>query len=256
MRRSILIAACGAVALATALPGSALGATPIAGKAPIVAKTPAIKLVSCTADEHSAVYQGRMAAIAATDHMAMRFVLLSQVPGKAETRVRVPALSRWRRSKPGVGAFGWKQELLNLAVGATYRVQVDFRWYDVAGTVLRTTRRRSTPCRQFSDLPNLRVQLLSAGSSSMDGVARYRVRVDNSGAVTAFGAAVRLSVDGSVAQTQTLTTLAAGESRTISLFGPVCGRFVQAAADPDNTIVEVSESDNMHSLACQDLPAN
>lgn len=248
MCRSILIAACGAVALASALPGSAVAATPIVGK------TPAIKLVSCTADEHGAVYQGRMATIADADRMAMRFTLLSQVPGKAETRVRVPALSHWRRSKPGVGAFAWKQELLNLAVGATYRVQVDFRWYDAEGTVIRTLRKRSSACRQFSDLPNLRVQLVGAAPSSMDGVARYRVRVDNSGAVTALGAAVRLSVDGAVAQTQTLASLAAGESRTISMFAPVCGRWAEAAVDPDNAIVEVSESDNVQSLACQDLP--
>jgi hypothetical protein len=249
MRRSILIAACGAVALASAPPGNASAA------APIVGKTPAIKLLSCIPEEHGAVYQGRMASIEGSDHMAMRYALLSQTPGKAEVRVRVPGLSRWRRSKPGVGAFAWKQELLNLAVGATYRVQVDFRWYDAAGTVVRTTRRRSTTCRQFSDLPNLRVQLMGAGTTTTDGIARYRVRVDNGGAVTAYGAAVRLSVDGAVAQSQTLGALAAGESRTVSILGPVCGRWVEAAVDPDNAIVEVSESDNMHSLACADLPS-
>lgn len=249
MRRSILIAVCGAVAVATALPGSAPAA-------PIVGKTPAIKLISCTPEEHGAVYQGRMASISGTDHMAMRYTLFSQVPGKAEARVRVPGLSRWRRSKPGVGAFAWKQELLNLAVGATYRVQVDFRWYDAEGTVLRTTRKRSTTCRQFSDLPNLRVQLMGTGPTSTEGVVRYRVRVDNTGALGAYGAVVRLSVDGAAAQKQTLGALAAGESRTISLFGPACQRWVEAAADPDNTIVEVSESDNTHSLACADLPSS
>jgi CARDB protein len=244
MRRSILIAACGAVALASALPGSALASA---------VKSPAVKLISCTPDEHSAVYQGRMATIPGADRMAMRYVLLSQVPGKAEARVRVPGLSRWRRSKPGVGAFAWRQELLNLAVGATYRVQVDFRWFDTSGDVVRSVRRRSVTCRQFSDLPNLRVQVMGVGVTTMEGVVRYRVRVDNSGAVTAFGAVVRLSVDGAVARTQTLTALAAGESRTVGLLGPPCGRWVEAAADPDNSIVEVSESDNTHSLACADL---
>jgi hypothetical protein len=248
MRRSILIAACGAVALVTALPGSAPAAA-------IAGKSPAIKLVSCTPEEHGAVYQGRMASIPGTDRMGMRYTLFSQAPGKAELRVRVPGLSRWRRSKPAVGTFAWKQELLNLAVGATYRVQVDFRWYDVDGTVIRTTRKRSASCRQFSDLPNLRAQLVGAGATSVDGVVRYRVRVDNSGAVTANGAAVRLSVDGSAAQTQSLGALAAGESRTVSLYGPACQRWADAAADPDNTIVEVSESDNLHSLACADLPS-
>lgn len=271
-RRTILIACCGAVALASALPGAAAfahapttvalpGATlphtyssPPAGTSVTpVTKSPVVKLVSCTPEEHEAVYQARMAQIPDADHMGVRFTLLSQVPGKLETRVKVPALSRWRKSKPGVGTFAWKQELLNLAAGATYRVQVDFRWFDAAGAVLRKSRTRSAPCRQYSDLPNLTVKLVSSSPAAVEGMSRYRVRVENVGAATASGASLRLSVDGTVAQTQPLAALAAGESRTVPVVGPACTQWVEAAVDPDDGVVELSESDNTHSFACADF---
>ena len=262
-RRTILIAACGAVAVASALPGVAPvhGATltppPWTASAPSAVttptKSPVVKLVSCTPEEHEAVYQARMATITGADSMAVRFSLLSQVPGKAEVRVRVPALTKWRKSKSGVGTFAWKQELLNLAAGATYRVSVDFRWLSVDGEVLRRTRVRAAPCRQYSDLPNLKPTLVGSVPGAAPGTTRYRVRVDNDGAATASGASLRLSVDGTVAQTQPLATLAAGESRVVTVVGPACGGWVEAAVDPDDAVVELSESDNVHMLACADL---
>ena len=244
MRRSILIAVCGAVAWASALPGAAAAAS---------VKTPAVKLLACTPDEHSAVFQGRMVSVPATDRMAMRYSLLSQTGAKAEVRLKVPGLSRWRRSKLGVSVYAWKQEVLNLAVGAAYRVQVDFRWFDADGVVIRTARRRSTQCSQFSHLPNLRIQLVGSAPTATAGSVRYRVRVDNDGGVAASGASVQLAVDGGVAETKPLETLAPGDWRVLGLIGPACVRWVEATADPANAVTEVTESDNLHSLACADL---
>lgn len=272
-RRTTIIACCGAVALASALPGGDaiahvsaaatlpgatlphVSSTPPAGTAvtPVPPKSPVVKLVSCTPEEHEAVYQARMAQIPGADHMGVRFTLLSQIPGKLEARVKVPALSRWRKSKPGVGTFAWKQELLNLAAGATYRVQVDFRWFDAAGEVLKRSRSRSAACRQYSDLPNLKVKLIGSAPTAVEGMSRYRVRVDNDGAATASGGSLRLSVDGTVAQTQPLAALAAGESRIVPVVGPACTQWVEAVVDPDDVVVELSESDNMHSFACADF---
>lgn len=264
-RRIFLTVACGAVAIASALPGTALARGVTSTPAPPLGivtapaavttptKSPVVKLVSCTPAEHEAVYQARMATIPEADHMAVRFALISQIPGKAEVRIRVPALSKWRKSKSGVGTFAWKQELLNLAAGATYRVSVDFRWLSADGAVVRKTRVRSAPCRQYSDLPNLKPTLVGSMGSATPGMRRYRVRVDNTGAATASGASLRLAVDGTVAQTQPLAALAAGESRVVTIVGPACGSWVEATVDPDDAVVELSESDNVHALACADV---
>jgi subtilase family serine protease len=72
-------------------------------------------------------------------------------------------------------------------------------------------------------------------------------------AATASGASLRLSVDGTDEQTQPLAALAAGESRIVAVVGPACTQWVEAAVDPDDAVVELSESDNTHSFACADF---
>jgi hypothetical protein len=56
-------------------------------------------------------------------------------------------------------------------------------------------------------------------------------------------------VDGDVIDTASVALLP-GEERRIGFRGPTCTRGVTAAADPDGTIVESSESDNVHDVPC------
>jgi hypothetical protein len=78
--------------------------------------------------------------------------------------------------------------------------------------------------------------------------------VTNEGIATATGVPVRLSVDGKVIDTFTLASLLPAQRRVISIQGPACRVSVKAEADPDGVIVESSEADNAHEVACADLP--
>ena len=141
-----------------------------------------------------------------------------------------------------------------LEAGSLYRAQVDYRWYDAKGNLLQTARKRSRPCRQFDVLPNLTATPVLAKRTAQKGVIRYRVLVTNEGIAPATGVPVRLTVDGVVVDTVTLSRLAPAQRVVIGITGPACTLSVKAAADPDGVIVESSESDNAHEVACADLP--
>ena len=135
-----------------------------------------------------------------------------------------------------------------LSENAAYRMRVDFRWSAADGSVLAQVQRNSPVCRQYSALPNLRVEVLGASETKVAGVVRYQVLVTNTGR-SEVTAPVRLSVDDAVIDTANVA-LMPGEWRQIAFRGPTCRRNVTAAADPDGTIVESSESDNVHEVPC------
>jgi subtilase family serine protease len=85
------------------------------------------------------------------------------------------------------------------------------------------------------------------------GVVRYEVLVENSGVAPASGVPVRLSVDRLAVNTVTVASLAPGEIRTLTIHGPACRNSVEAVADPDGVLVESSETDNAHRVACDEL---
>jgi hypothetical protein len=142
-----------------------------------------------------------------------------------------------------------------LEAGSLYRAQVDFRWYDADGNLLQTFRRRSAPCRQFDVLPNLAATPFASKSLRQQGVVRYRVLVTNEGIAKATGIPVRLTVDGAVVDTVTVAELDPAERLVIGIQGPQCSESVKAEADPDGVIVESSEADNAHEVACSALPS-
>ncbi len=198
-----------------------------------------------------------MARVPESMRMAMRFTLLSTLtPTGRSKRVHVPGLGRWHKAKPDVGAFSYKQEFLNLTAGGSYSVRVDYRWYDDAGTVVKSTKRRSPACRQLDRLPNLRVQIASAQPTQTNGVWRYGLRVGNDGLTLVTGIAVRLSIDGSVAGNATVAALDPGGWTRVSVRGPACARWVDAEVDPEAAIAESNELDNRQQLACADLPSD
>ena len=240
---SFLLAALGAVA-----------AAPAAGGVVTPAVTPAtVKLVDCSRDARSAGFYGRMKRIEGSERMWMRFTLLEKRAAGFEV-LGAPGLERWHKSKPGVGAFGYRQTVRGLQPGASYRMQVNYRWYSAEKQLIARAQRRSVACRQFERLPNLTASVVGARPTKVDGVLRYGVRVQNSGVAAAGGVAVRLAVDASVLDTVTVAFLRPGESRLLGFRGPPCTSSVTAAADPDGVLVESSEEDNVHELPCADLP--
>ena len=225
-------------------PAGAAGATKVA----------TVKVSSCSRLDHSGSFYGRMLRQPGAERMAMRFTLLVRGPDEQRyTTVKAPGLKRWRRAKPRVRAFGYRQRVRGLADGSLYRMQVDFRWYDRDGEVVRKARRRSRACSQIGPLPDLRVRLVDMAPTSIDGVYRYRVRVANRGSAAAAAVGVRLSVDGSDVDARTIDALAPGTSTLLSFRGPTCNLAAHAVVDPDNTVRETSEADNGQSRTCEEL---
>ena len=230
---------------------SAAVATPAAGGARPLAS---VKLVDCSIESHSALFVARMHQVTDSERMWLR-VKLFEKGDSGFRQLKAPGLGRWRKSKPGVGTFAYKQAVKGLEAGSLYRAQVDYRWYDADGNLMQTMRRRSAPCRQFDVLPNLAASPVGSKSLRQSGVVRYRVLVTNDGIATATGIPVRLTVDGDVVDTVTVDELDPAERLVIGIQGPECTKSVKAEADPDGVIVESSEADNAHEVACSALPS-
>jgi hypothetical protein len=216
--------------------------------------TASVKLKQCSVEDASALFVARMRQVTGSDHMWLRFRLLEKGSGGFHP-LKAPGLTRWRKSKPGVGVFAYRQAVRGLESGSLYRAEVDFRWYDAGGAVIETARRRSPACRQFDVLPDLTATPVGAKALDQQGVVRYRVLVTNEGIATATGVPVRLTVDGAVIDTVTVPALVPAERRVLTIKGPACTRSVRAEADPDGVIVESSEADNAHEIACAKLPS-
>jgi len=240
MRRALIITA-------------ALAAAAFAAAATAAPPPASVKLVSCSVEEHEAAFYGRMRQVPGTSHMAMRFTLLEETGGDKAAPVSGPGLRRWHRSKPGVGAFGYRQGFRNLPENASHRVRVDFRWYAEDGSVLALARRRSARCRQFVELPNLVTRLTGVTPTKVDGVVRYEAVVTNTGRAAAGDVPVRLTVDGNVVDTVTIASLARGEQHSLAIRGPECRRLARLEADPEKSIAESSDADNASELTCSAL---
>ena len=122
--------------LAAAL-AAAAAAAPAAG----AAKPPAsVKVTSCSIEEASGAFVGRMRQVAGSERMWLRFRLLEK--GAVGFRARkAPGLGRWRRSKPAVGTFAYRQEVRGLEAGSIYKAEVQFRWYDADGNLVQELKR-------------------------------------------------------------------------------------------------------------------
>jgi hypothetical protein len=240
-RRPLILVLVAAAALAAA------SATPAAVKAPA-----AVKVASCSLEDASALFVARMRQVDGGERMALRFRLLEKAD-RGFHALKAPGLGRWRKSRPGVGGFAYKQAVRGLEAGSLYKAEVDFRWFDAEGDVIRTDRRRSAACRQFDVLPNLTATPIAGRRTTDSGVLRYRVLVTNEGIAPATGVPVRLTVDGAVVDTVVLTSLLPAERRVIGIQGPACAESVEAEADPDGVIVESSEADNGRERPCAEL---
>ena len=243
MPSRLAIAALVATALVV-LPSPAAGQTPAAY----------VRTVKCSLAEHEAVFNARMQLLAGSERMGMRFTLLERTGLESFQPVKAPGLGRWQRSRPGVAMFSYRQGVRGLLANAVYRMRVDFRWYSPEGEVVEEVRKRSPSCRQYVELPNLRPQVVGAAATTVPGVIRYSVRVSNDGPAAASDVPLALVVDGNVVDTVSVTSLAAGEVRFVTIRGPDCRRMVEARVDPDGAIAESSEDDNVQAVTCADLP--
>jgi len=237
--------------VAAALTGASFGAPELARpKLPQLAMPKTlVRVKSCSLDHHSAVFYARMRRVRGTAWMWMRFTLLERTEGETHyVQVRVPGLSRWRKSSQGMRPFGFSQKVRGLEDGSAYRMRVRYRWYDKDNALLRASQRTSRVCRMYVPRPNLQVQILDPWKYG--STWRYRVRVANAGEAAADNVPVQLSVDGAVVYRQTIPHLDPGEARGRGFYGPACGQRYAAVVDPDGVISESNETDNEATAAC------
>lgn len=126
-----------------------------------------VRVVECSrgpeALDRHATFRASMRRVPHTEHMSMRFALQERVGDGRFRPVNAPGLGTWRSSHPAVRRFSYRQRVLELAEGSTYRAVVSFRWYDADGGLIRRARRRSKPCRQPGLLSNLRLLRIGGG---------------------------------------------------------------------------------------------
>ena len=87
-----------------------------------------VKLADCSRSSHSAVFYARMRRVRGARRLGLRLTLLSRAGGQRWQVVEAPGLGRWRWSRRGVRAFGYRQRVRGLAEGSAYRMVVAFRW--------------------------------------------------------------------------------------------------------------------------------
>ena len=213
---------------------------------------PVAKVLSCdvTSADRAATFYARMDAIpGASSKMQIRFQLQERL-GRDDSwsKLDVPALRQWHTSQAGVKRFGWKQTVDALRVGGAYKARVQYRWLSSTGIVIDTFSRDPPVCR--GPLPNIVVGDLSVKPGPTSDTRTYRVTISNRGKVDADEVDVQLSVDKAILDTVTVSSLGAGESRTVSFSGPDCRRGIRVKADPGNSIGETIEDDNSQLFSC------
>lgn len=243
--------------LLTALIAAAAVAVPAAFAVPGSAQAPTagVKVTECAqgseAKDRFVEFRGVMRQVPGSQTMWMRFGLQERLGDRPFLRVRPPGLGVWRKSRPGVAAFAYRQEVRELQAGSEYRARVRFRWYDAQGDLVRQAVRRSASCREGGQLPNLAVKRIRAEPvTESPGLQRYAIRVVNRGSGATEGADVSLDVDGAAVDTVAVGALAPGQSRDVFVNGPACRFGVRAHADPSDVVVESAESDNVLRRRC------
>ena len=245
MMRPRLFIAC-AVLICLLMPGSADAR---AAKASTVLKVRTCD-VGSTAKQRSATFYARMFAVKGTDQMEMRFTLIDRAGDGPPEAVDSPALAQWRKSRHGVSRFGYAQSVAGLDSGGVYAMQVQFRWVDAKGRVIRSVKRTSDSCRQEGQLPNLSITRVAARPGESSGTELYSVDLTNTGQGAARFVPVDIFVDGAGADAATVDLVKPGETVTVRFTGPVCKRAVRAVADKDRAVRETNEDDNVLRSSC------
>lgn len=245
-------------------------AAPVAAAVPAVpARAPATaRLLSCKRspllDARVAVVGTSMRPLPGGSRLAVRIDLWQRVPAARWTqRTDVPGLGVWiAPSDPQLGerpgdVFRYRQSVGRLAVPATYRFRVTFRWSDAAGAVVRQALATTAVCRQ----PDLRPDLVLDGvqaepSPRGGGLVRYTVDVRNLGRSAAPRSLVAATLPGDVVpnqRTRGVPRLAPGDSATVAFTGPGCaagGQSAEFVVDPGNAVEESHEANNDLAATC------
>ncbi len=214
-----------------------------------------VDLVECArgkqAKDRQAVFRGQMKQTGDGLRMQMRFALDERVGNGPWTGVKAPGIGVWHEARPGIAKFAYRQRVVALQKGTSYRAAVQFRWLAQDGSTARRELGKSPVCRQPGKLANLKIRdSVSAMPGPTEETLRYAVVVANTGSATATDVEVRLLVDGAEIDTRTLRRLKPGERRVVRFVGPKCVGEVRALADPNLRVRESNERDNLIRTPC------
>ncbi|HEX4804971.1 MAG TPA: CARDB domain-containing protein [Conexibacter sp.] len=205
-----------------------------------------------------------MRPVAAGRRPAVRVDLWQRLTGGRWTqRTDVPGLGVWiAPSDPQLGSrpgdvFKYRQSVGRLAVPASYRFRVGFRWENAAGAVVRTATVTTAACREPDVRPDLVLDGVQASPSPRgDGLVRYDVTVRNAGRSPSPRAVVAATLPGDAspnARERGVPRLLPGERTVVAFTGPGCaagGQPASFAADPSNAIDEANEANNELVASC------
>jgi len=260
--------------LATALIAAALLAPPALAAASergasAASGAPAgARLVSCHRSPllaaRVAVVGTWMRPVATGRRLAVRLDLWQRLPGARWTqRGDVPGLGAWiSPSDPQLGSrpadvFKYRQSVGRLAVPASYRFRVSFRWSDAAGAVVRQTAVTTAACREPDLRPDLVLGDVQAAPSPRGGaLVRYDVTVRNAGRSPTPRSVVAATLPGDAtpnARRRAVPRLQPGDSTVVSFTGPGCAAGAAPASfvvDPANALEEADESNNEVAATC------
>jgi hypothetical protein len=252
MRRPVLIVTLLAALLVPAAAADARRGVKRVADVPLASATLDDCVTAAAPLSRYATFTGQMSAIEGSARMALRLDLYVHAIGRRGwDHVQAPGLGRWVHPEPGVDIYRSRKQVMNLSSPAAYRAVVRFAWLDSDGSVILRQTRRTQPCHQPDQRPDLVISDVAVRPGSEPGLGRSIVTVRNAGEGDAgpFGVAVRVGRDEHQVG---VVGLAPGRSRDVELLAPVCRaeRDVRATVDPDGLVDESAEGNNALRVGC------
>jgi hypothetical protein len=201
-----------------------------------------------------------MRPLTGTQHMALKFKLLSTSPAGTTTTIHFGDLGTWKAPKnPTLGqqpgdVWNLQKSVYQLAAPADYRFSVSFRWTGPSGHLIATGVKLSARCHQVELRPDLLVSSIAVtpiGGNPTQDLYRAVIADDGNSGAGPFEV-LFASADGSTPQTDTVQFLHAHASTTVSFVGPVCNSSTDPTITADSTdeVDDLNRANNAMTATC------
>ncbi len=203
-----------------------------------------------------------MRPVPGTEHMSVRFDLLSAQPGAAPTAIHSGDLGKWiKPSNPTLGqlpgdVWNLQKEVVPLADPGTYRFRVSFRWLGAQHRILEQSEQLSRGCDQRELRPDLLVQSITVTAlPNQPGSDLYTAVIENHGNSAAGPFSVLfVPGDGSASTTSTVTLLPPHEAQALSFVGPLCTSATAPTVTADSAL-QIHDLDRANNALTASCPA-
>lgn len=183
-----------------------------------------------------------MRHVPGTEGLKLRFQLLSSVPENGSDDVRGANLGSWISPDPSTlgqepdDVWIVRHPVNGLAVPATYRFKVSFKWIGADHHAIHESTRLSASCYQPDMRPDLQIKSITVNPDlNRPADDRYVVQVANTGLTAARNLLVEFELTGATAAgpaPQTIVSLYPHTTRTVKFTAAAC----TSATEPTVTI--------------------